>query len=195
MRYGYIRVSTAEQNIDRQLDALDRMELDKLFVDKQSGKDFNRPSYNRMLRRLKSGDVVYVKSIDRLGRNYNDIQEQWRIVTRDKSADICVLDMPLLDTRKGKDLIGSFIADLTLQILSFVAQTERDFIKERQKEGIASAKQRGVKFGRPRKLNRTPKFNNIVNEWNNGNITGSEAARQLGMSRSSFIWLANRDEH
>lgn len=149
--YGYIRVSSADQNEDRQLVALRSCKVPEcnLFVDKQSGKDFERPEYRRMLRRLKRDDLLYVKSIDRLGRNYGEILEQWRLLTKEKGVDIVVLDMPLLDTRSGKDLMGTFIADLVLQILSFVAQNERENIRQRQAEGIAAAKARGVPFGRP----------------------------------------------
>lgn len=193
MKYGYIRVSTREQNIDRQIDALGSLELDQIFIDKMSGKDFNRPLYQKMLRRLRPNDVIYVKSIDRLGRNYNDIQEQWRHLTKDLGVDICVVDMPLLDTRRGKDLIGTFIADLTLQILSFVAQTERDYIKERQREGIASAKARGVRFGRPRTLRIPDEFDTVCQQWVSGDLSGSEAARKLGISRSTFMWLIKRE--
>lgn len=193
MKYGYIRVSTREQNIDRQIDALGSLELDRIFIDKMSGKDFNRPLYQKMLRRLRPNDVIYVKSIDRLGRNYNDIQEQWRHLTKDLGVDICVVDMPLLDTRRGKDLIGTFIADLTLQILSFVAQTERDYIKERQREGIASAKARGVRFGRPRTLRIPDGFDVVCQQWVSGDLSGSEAARKLGISRSTFMWLIKRE--
>lgn len=149
--YGYIRVSTKDQNEDRQVDALKKYEIPQsnIFMDKQSGKDFERPAYQKMIRKLKKGDVVIVKSIDRLGRNYDEIIEQWRIITKQIDADIVVIDMPLLDTRAGKDLTGKFVADLVLQILSYVAQTERESIRQRQAEGIASAKARGVKFGRP----------------------------------------------
>lgn len=149
--YGYIRVSSMDQNEDRQRIALRGKGVPErnLYIDKQSGKDFDRPRYKRLVKRLKAGDLLYVHSIDRLGRNYKEIQEQWRVLTKDKGADVCVLDMPLLDTRNGKDLMGTFIADLVLQILSFVAQSERENIRKRQAEGIAAAKARGVKFGRP----------------------------------------------
>ena len=151
MIYGYVRVSSIDQNEDRQMIALRGKGVPDthIFMDKQSGKDFNRPKYKRMLRKMKPGDLLYILSIDRLGRNYKEIQEQWRILTKDKGIDICVLDMPLLDTRQGKDLMGTFIADLVLQILSFVAENERVNIRKRQAEGIAAAKARGVKFGRP----------------------------------------------
>lgn len=151
MEYGYIRVSTLDQNEDRQRRAMAERGVprERMFIDKQSGKDFHRPAYARLLRRLRPGDLVYVLSIDRLGRNYEEVQNQWRVLTKEKAVDICVIDMPLLDTRQGKDLLGTFIADLVLQILSFVAQNERENIKKRQAEGIAAAKARGVKFGRP----------------------------------------------
>ena len=149
--FGYIRVSSTDQNEDRQRIAMQKkgIEAKNLYIDKQSGKDFQRPRYRQMVRRLKPGDLLYVLSIDRLGRNYEEIQNQWRILTKEKGVDICVIDMPLLDTRRGKDLMGTFIADLVLQILSFVAQNERENIRKRQAEGIAAAKARGVKFGRP----------------------------------------------
>ncbi|MCL2828095.1 MAG: recombinase family protein [Oscillospiraceae bacterium] len=149
--YAYIRVSTMEQNEDRQLDAMAALDIpdSRIFTDKLSGKDFDRPAYQRLVRKLKPGDTLYIQSIDRLGRNYEDIQAQWRVLTKDKGVDIVVLDMPLLDTRQGKDLMGTFIADLVLQILSFVAQNERETIRKRQAEGIAAAKARGVRFGRP----------------------------------------------
>lgn len=192
-QYGYVRVSSKEQNIDRQLSVMSSLHLKMIFIDKQSGKDFKRPQYKKLIKTLKADDVLYVKSIDRLGRNYKEIQEQWRIITYDKHADICVIDMPLLDTRKGKDLIGTFVSDLTLQILSFVAQTERDMIKQRQREGIEAAKERGVKFGRPRTLSVPPAFEHVKQMWSTKEIGGSEAARQLGITRSRFIWLATRD--
>lgn len=151
--YGYVRVSTKEQNEDRQIIALREFPVDEksIYTDKLSGKDFNRPCYRKLLRRLRKGDVLVIKSIDRLGRNYEEILEQWRIITKVKKADIVVLDMPLLDTRaKGRDLTGTFIADLVLQILSYVAETERENIRQRQREGIAAARMRGIRFGRPR---------------------------------------------
>ena len=149
--YGYIRVSTQEQNEDRQLDALQKVNVsaENIFMDKQSGKDFNRPHYRRLVKKLKPDDLLYIKSIDRLGRNYEEIQNQWRILTKEKGVDICVLDMPLLDTRRGKDLVGTFLSDIVLQVLSFVAENERSNIRQRQAEGIAAAKRRGVRFGRP----------------------------------------------
>lgn len=185
--YGYIRVSSKDQNEDRQRVALAEKEIPpkNLYVDKQSGKDFKRPQYQRLLRRLRAGDLLYVLSIDRLGRNYEEIQQQWRVLTKDIGIDICVLDMPLLDTRQGKDLMGTFIADLVLQILSFVAQSERENIRKRQAEGIAAAKARGVVFGRPAK---TPPddFAEIVSAWESGQLTFQEALERCGMSESTF---------
>lgn len=190
--YGYVRVSTKEQNEDRQLIALQEFPVSKsnIFMDKLSGKDFNRPQYRRLLRKLRPGDLLVVKAIDRLGRNYEEILQQWRIITKEKKVDIVVLDMPLLDTRKsGNDLTGTFVADLVLQILSYVAQTERDNIHQRQKEGIAAAKLRGVKFGRPRKT--VPEqFWNLKEKWENGEITSREAAQQLSISQDTFLrWV------
>lgn len=185
--YGYVRVSTADQNEDRQISALIEAGVPekKIFMDKQSGKDFNRPDYKRLVRKLKTGDFLYIHSIDRLGRNYREIQEQWRILTKEKSVDICVLDMPLLDTRQGKDLIGTFIADLVLQILSFVAQSERESIRKRQAEGIAAAKARGVKFGRPEK--KMPEdFARIVKVWEQKSLSFSEVLKECDMSRATF---------
>ena len=180
--YGYIRVSSADQNEDRQLVALRSCKVPEcnLFVDKQSGKDFERPEYRRMLRRLKRDDLLYVKSIDRLGRNYGEILEQWRLLTKEKGVDIVVLDMPLLDTRSGKDLMGTFIADLVLQILSFVAQNERENIRQRQAEGIAAAKARGVPFGRPA-LPLPENFEQVVSSWRNKEIDFASALQQTGM--------------
>lgn len=164
--YGYARVSSVDQNEDRQLLALKEAGICRknIFIDKASGKDFLRPQYQRLVKKLKSGDLLYIHSIDRLGRNYNEIQEQWRILTKEKGIDICVLDMPLLDTRNGKDLLGTFIADLVLQILSFVAQSERESIRKRQREGIAAAKAKGVKFGRP-EIPLPDNFNEIHRAW------------------------------
>lgn len=190
MTYGYIRVSTKEQNEDRQRIALELQGVEKLFIDKQSGKDFNRPEYQKMVRRLRAGDVLYVLSIDRLGRNYEEIQEQWRYLTKEKRADIVVLDMPLLDTRKGKDLMGTFIADLVLQILSFVAQTEREYIKKRQAEGIAAAKARGVKFGSPRRP-LPENFNDVLRTYETTDVSLRAAAKMCGMSVSTFHRRAN----
>jgi len=185
--YGYIRVSTREQNEDRQWIALAEIGIDAAhtYSDKQSGKDFDRPQYRRLMRRLKEGDLVYVKSIDRLGRNYEEILEQWRFITREKRADICVLDMPLLDTRRGKDLLGTFLSDIVLQVLSFVAENERINIRERQAEGIAAAKARGVRFGRPAKP-MPADFPTIVRAWEQGKLSVSEAAQRANMSEATF---------
>lgn len=191
-KYGYIRVSSKDQNEDRQQIALELEGVDYIFMDKQSGKDFNRPEYKKMVRKLHAGDVLYVMSIDRLGRNYEEIQEQWRYLTKEKRVDIVVLDMPLLDTRRGKDLMGTFIADLVLQILSFVAQSERENIKKRQAEGIAAAKARGVRFGRPpRSL--PDNFNDMRRKWENREITCTEAALYCDMPLSTFrYWVDKR---
>ncbi|MBQ3894188.1 MAG: recombinase family protein [Clostridia bacterium] len=185
--YGYVRVSTLEQNEDRQLAAMaDAGVADiNIYIDKQSGKDFDRPQYLEMVTKLEANDLVYVLSIDRLGRNYEEIQKQWRILTKEIGVDICVLDMPLLDTRNGKDLMGTFISDIVLQILSFVAQTERENIKKRQEQGIAAAKARGVMFGRPR-LKTPNDFVEIVNAWKNGVVTTKEVLRRCGFSEATF---------
>lgn len=185
--YGYVRVSSTDQNEERQMAAMAKREIPEknVFRDKQSGKDFERPQYKRMLKALKSGDTLYILSIDRLGRNYGEIQNQWRILTKKIGIDICVLDMPLLDTRQGKDLMGTFIADLVLQILSFAAQNERENIKKRQADGIAAAKTRGVKFGRP-DISAPYDFADIVNRWEKGTITLKNVLKICGMSRSTF---------
>lgn len=186
--YGYIRVSTKEQNEDRQLIALGEAGVapDHLYLDKQSGKDFNRPQYKRLLKKLKKDDLLYVKSIDRLGRNYADILEQWRILTKEKGVDVVVLDMPLLDTRRGKDLMGTFLSDIVLQVLSFVAENERDNIRQRQAEGIAAAKGRGVVFGRPAK--ELPEdFDSIVQAYEQKSLTLKEILRLCGISESTFF--------
>ena len=185
--YGYVRVSTKEQNEDRQLVALhDVGVLQKnIYMDKQSGKDFNRPQYKKLLKKIKHGDLLYIKSIDRLGRNYEEIQNQWRIITKEKNADIYVIDMPLLDTRRGKDLLGTFISDLVLQLLSFVAENERTNIKQRQSEGIAAAKAKGIRFGRPPKL-LPENFHETYQRWKQGEITGTAAAKECGMPLSTF---------
>ncbi len=189
--YGYVRVSTKEQNEDRQLIALGEVGvLEKnIFVDKQSGKDFNRPQYKKLLRKLKKDDLLYIKSIDRLGRNYDEILEQWRILTKEKRIDIVVLDMPLLDTRRGKDLMGTFLSDIVLQVLSFVAENERTTIRQRQAEGIAAAKAKGVRFGRPPKP-LPDNFHSLYQQWKNGKITGTAAAEQCGMALSTFRYRA-----
>ena len=186
-QYGYVRVSTREQNEDRQIIALNSAEVPKqnIYVDKQSGKDFNRPMYRKLLRRLRQDDLLYIKSIDRLGRNYGEVLEQWRILTKEKKVDIVVLDMPLLDTRRGKDLVGTFLSDIVLQVLSFVAENERKNIRERQREGIEAAKLRGVNFGRPLKP-RPENFEEACERWRAGEITGKEAARLCGMPYTSF---------
>lgn len=174
--YGYVRVSALDQNEARQLLEMQRLGLKEeyVYVDKQSGKDFNRPNYKRLLSVLKVGDLLYVKSIDRLGRNYKEIQEQWRILTKEKGVDVVILDMPLLDTRTAKDLLGTFIADLVLQVLSFVAQSERENIRKRQEEGIRAAKLRGVEFGRP-SIEIPNNFVHLVNQWEQGKISALEA--------------------
>lgn len=185
--YGYIRVSSKDQNEDRQLIALREVgvESENIFLDKQSGKDFDRPQYKRLLRKLKKDDLLYIKSIDRLGRNYEEILQQWRIITKDKGVDIVVLDMPLLDTRRGKDLMGTFLSDIVLQVLSFVAENERNNIRQRQAEGIAAAKARGVIFGRPAK-DVPDNFGKIVKAWEHKRISFDEALRQCNMSESTF---------
>lgn len=185
--YGYIRVSSTEQNEDRQLLTMQEHNIPpkNIFIDKQSGKDFERPQYKRLIKKLKPGDLLYILSIDRLGRNYEEIQKQWRILTKEIGIDICVIDMPLLDTRNGKDLMGTFIADLVLQILSFVAQSERENIRKRQAEGIAAAKLRGVKFGRP-EIKLPPDFPDIVKAYEKQQITLSEALEKCNMSEATF---------
>ena len=190
--YGYVRVSTKEQCEERQLIALRGFPVPEgnIFMDKLSGKDFNRPQYKKLVRKLRVGDILVLKSIDRLGRNYDEILTQWRIITKEKQANIVVLDMPLLDTREtGKDLTGTFVADLVLQILSYVAQTERENIRQRQKEGIAAAKLRGVKFGRPPKA-RPEEFTEMKLAWEKRNITSRETARQLGIAQDTFLQWA-----
>ena len=190
--YGYIRVSTKEQNEDRQLIALREFPVlvNNIYMDKLSGNDFNRPQYRKLLRKIRPGDIVVIKSIDRLGRNYEEILLQWRIITKEKQVDVVVLDMPLLDTRKsGNDLTGTFVADLVLQILSYVAQTERENIHQRQKEGIAAAKLRGVRFGRPRKPI-PEEFWQLKVDWENKKITSREAAQQLSIAQDTFLrWV------
>ena len=197
--YGYVRVSSVEQNEDRQLIALENVGVAKrnIFTDKQSGKDFERGQYKRLLKKLKPGDLLYILSIDRLGRNYIEIQEQWRVLTKEKGVDIGVIDMPILDTRKGKDLLGTFIADLVLQILSFVAQTERENIRSRQAQGIAAAKKRGVKFGRPQKELPT-NFKSVVEKWRCKELSSRQAAKECGMPLTTFrskakqVWCAEK---
>ncbi len=186
MKYGYVRVSTREQNEDRQMIALHTFGVHQIYADKQSGKDFDRPQYRRLIKKIKPDDVLVVKSIDRLGRNYDEILEQWRMITKEKRAAIVVLDMPLLDTRKSKDLTGTLIADIVLQLLSYVAQTEREFIRQRQKEGIAAAKARGVKFGRD-PMERPAEFEALKALWQAGKISAREAAKQLGITHKTFL--------
>ena len=193
--YGYVRVSSTDQNEDRQLLAMQSRDVPKrnIYTDKQSGKDFNRPQYRNLLKRLKRGDLLYMLSIDRLGRNYEDILAQWRVLTKEKAVDICVIDMPLLDTRQGKDLMGTFIADLVLQILSFVAQNERENIKKRQAEGIAAAKARGVKFGRPPAV-LPENFHAVHKKWRDKKITLRQAAEACGMPEGTFYSKARKFE-
>ena len=188
--YGYARVSSNDQNEERQMVALrDAAVSEKnIFMDKQSGKDFDRPNYKKLVKKLKAGDILYILSIDRLGRNYEEIQKQWRILTKEIGIDICVLDMPLLDTRNGKDLMGTFIADLVLQILSFVAQSERENIKKRQAEGIAAAKARGKHLGRPA-LTFPENWDTVYVAWTAGKITAKRAMEQTGLKRTSFYKL------
>ena len=171
MTYGYVRVSTKEQNEERQIVAMNDFGVDKIFMDKQSGKDFDRPQYKKVMKKLKPDDILVIKSIDRLGRNYEEILEQWRFITKEKNAAIVVLDMPLLDTRKSKDLTGILIADIVLQLLSYVAQSEREFIHQRQKEGIAAAKARGVKFGRA-PIPKPDNYDEVYSMWSAGVVSG-----------------------
>lgn len=189
--YGYVCVSSREQNEDRQRIALHDAGVPShhIYHDKQSGKDFERPQYQKLLRKLRRDDVLVVKSIDRLGRNYAEILDQWRLLTKERGVDIVVLDMPLLDTRRGKDLIGTFLADIVLQVLSFVAENERNNIRQRQAEGIAAAKARGVRFGRPPKP-LPENFAVVCKDWQDGKITGVEAARRCGMPLSTFCYRA-----
>ena len=194
--YGYVRVSTQEQNEARQMDAMRELSIPEknIFMDKLSGKDFNRPQYKRLVRRCKPDDLLYIKSIDRLGRNYEEILEQWRILTKEKRVDIVVLDMPLLDTRRGKDLMGTFLSDIVLQVLSFVAENERTSIRARQAEGIAAAKARGVKFGRPP----TPlpdNFHQVHKAWRSKRLTLNQAADACAMPVSTFYHKALQFEN
>lgn len=185
--YGYVRVSSADQNEDRQMIEMQRVGVPEanIFMDKQSGKNFDRPNYKCLVRRLKEGDLLYILSIDQLGRNYEEIQNQWRVLTKEKGIDIVVIDMPLLDTRQGKDLMGTFIADLVLQILSFVAQSEREKIRERQEQGIAAAKARGVRFGRPEKP--VPEdFPKLVRDWEKKRLSLPELLQKCDMSEATF---------
>lgn len=194
--YGYIRVSSYDQNEDRQLIAMRKMEIParNLYVDKQSGKDFKRPQYQKLMRRLKANDLLFIKSIDRLGRNYTEILEQWRYLTKIKKVDIVVLDMPLLDTRIGKDLMGTFLSDIVLQVLSFVAENERNNIRQRQAEGIAAAKARGIRFGRPPKP-LPDGFHAAYQKWKAGKITGITAAKECNMPLTTFRYRARLYEN
>lgn len=192
MIYGYARVSTREQHEDRQMLALEEFGVEKVYLDKQSGKDFQRPQYRKMLQKMKKDDTLVIKSIDRLGRNYEEILEQWRLITREKQAAVVVLDMPLLDTMQNRDLTGTLIADIVLQLLSYVAQTERELIRQRQKEGIATAKARGVRFGRQPK-EQPPEFEALYQQWKNHGISARAAARKLNISHTTFAkWVAER---
>ncbi len=194
--YGYVRVSSSDQNEDRQVIALHEVGVNDngIFVDKKSGKDFQRPSYKRLLRRIKKDDLLYIKSIDRLGRNYEEILQQWRFLTKEKGIDIVVLDMPLLDTRRGKDLMGTFLSDIVLQVLSFVAENERTNIRQRQAEGIAAAKAKGVKFGRP--PHPLPEsFYEVHRDWRGKRLTLKEAAKACGMPAGTFYAKARKFEN
>ena len=185
--YGYIRVSSKDQNEDRQRIAMKEAGVPdaNVYLDKQSGKDFDRPNYQRLLKKLKGGDLLYIKSIDRLGRNYEEIQNQWRKLTKEIGIDIVVIDMPLLDTRRGKDLVGTFLADIVLQVLSFVSENERNNIRQRQAEGIRAAKARGVQFGRP--VCAVPDdFSEIIEQWEDGTITMEDVLKRCDMSRATF---------
>ena len=194
--YGYARVSSRDQNEERQLIALHeaKVEQENIYLDKKSGKDFQRPQYKRLLRKLEKNDLLYIKSIDRLGRNYEEIQQQWRYLTKVKGIDIVVLDMPLLDTRRGKDLIGTFLADIVLQVLSFAAENERSTIRQRQAEGIAAAKARGVKFGRP-PCPLPDNFEKIYQEWKEKKLTLKDAAYACNMPQSTFYGKAKKLEN
>lgn len=185
--YGYVRVSSIDQNEERQLVELSNRNVlsRNIYIDKQSGKSFERPQYKKLVKKLKHGDLLYILSLDRLGRNYLEIQEQWRMLTKEKGIDICVIDMPLLDTRNGKDLMGTFIADLVLQILSFVAQNERENIRKRQAQGIAVAKAKGIKFGRP-EIVLPDNFGRLIYEWENKKLPIEEVLKECGMSKATF---------
>lgn len=191
--YGYVRVSTQCQNEDRQMIAMEEMDVPEqnIYIDKQSGKDFNRPQYKRLMRQINEGDVIYIKSIDRLGRNYDEILEQWRVITKVKKVDIVVIDMPILDTRRDKNLIGTLVSDIFLQVLSFVAENERTTIRQRQAEGIAAAKARGVRFGRaPEPL--PDGFHNVYQRWKRKELTIETAAEECGMAKSTFFDKAKK---
>lgn len=195
MIYGYARVSTKEQNEVRQILALEKfgVNCDNIFIDKQSGKDFNRRSYKKLVRKLKMDDVLVIKSIDRLGRNYEEMLEEWRFITKEKEAAIVVIDMPLLDTRKNRDLTGKLIADIVLQLLSYVAQTEREFIRQREAEGIAVAKEKGVQFGR-KPMEKPPQYNYFKEQWEKGNISARGAARELKITHKTFLTWVKKAE-
>ena len=194
MTYGYVRVSSRDQNEERQMIAMQDFGVKKkqIYLDKQSGKDFERPQYQKLMRKIKSGDTLVIKSIDRLGRNYDEILVQWRTITKQKKAAIVVLDMPLLDTRQNRDLTGTLIADIVLQLLSYVAQTEREFIKQRQKEGIAAAKARGVRFGRA-PMEHPADYDKVYAVWKQGDISAREAGRRLNISYKTFLRWARND--
>ena len=195
MNYGYARVSTKEQNEQRQLIALHEFGVEdkQIFVDKQSGKDFERHNFKRLMRKIKKDDTLIIQSIDRLGRNYDEILEQWRIITKEKQCAIVVLDMPLLDTRQNRDLTGTLIADIVLQLLSYVAQTEREFIRKRQAEGLAATLDRGVKFGRKPKP-RPAEFPDVRDQWRQGMISAREAGRRLGITHKTFLQRAEEPD-
>ena len=194
MIYGYVRVSSKDQNEDRQMLAMADCGVDRVYCDKQAGKDFERPQYKKLMRALKTGDTMVVKSIDRLGRNYAEILEQWRVITKEKKAYIAVIDMPLLDTRRANDLIGTLIADIVLQLLSYVAQTEREMIRQRQAEGIAAARLRGVRFGR-RPMPRPPEYEELKTQYLAHAISARAAAEKLGVSHTAFLqWVRAQEE-
>lgn len=193
MTYGYVRVSSKDQNEERQIIAMHEFGVDKLYLEKQSGKDFNRPHYQMLLRKLKQDDVLVVKSIDRLGRNYEEILEQWRVITKEKKAAIVVLDMPLLDTRQSRDLVGTLIADIVLQLLSYVAQTEREFIRQRQREGISAAQARGVHFGRP-PMEPPAEFERYRILWAQGGMSARNAAAKIGVHHKTFLKWARQEK-
>lgn len=194
--YGYVRVSSSSQNEARQMASLEELSVPakNIFIDRQSGKDFERPAYKQMLREMKQDDLLYIKSIDRLGRNYEEIQNQWRILTKEKGIDICIIDMPLLDTRLGKDLVGTFLSDIVLQVLSFVAENERTNIRQRQAEGIAAAKAKGIRFGRP-PLPYPDNFQEIYRNWKERKITLSQAANACKMPVGTFYAKAKKYEN
>lgn len=194
--YGYVRVSTKDQNEARQMIAMREfgVESKNIILEKQSGKDFNRPQYGRLLRKLRPGDTLVIKSIDRLGRNYEEILEQWRKLTKEKRVAIVVLDMPILDTRQGRDLTGTLIADIVLQLLSYVAQTEREYIRLRQAEGIAAARERGVRFG-PKPMEKPGEFDALFGQWQSGNLSARTAAKRMGISHTTFLrWVREEQD-